>query len=198
MYHLLHKWQRYYAYVVTAVCRRPFFNNIGSRTIMYSPLRIVNPQNITIGDRVVIERNATLYSVASYRDKSYNGKISIGNNVYINYGFNATSASEIVIEDDVLIAFNVSIFDFDHDYRDIDKNINQTDLVVKGRVVVGEKTWLGMNVAILGNVKIGKHCVIAANSVVTKDIPDYSVAAGNPLKIIKRYNTATKQWEGTH
>lgn len=48
---------------------------------------------------------------------------------------------------------------------------------------------------IAGTVEIGNHCVIGANSVVTHDIPDYSVAAGIPCKVIKQYNTETKQWE---
>lgn len=64
-----------------------------------------------------------------------------------------------------------------------------------GGVSIGDETWIGTGVVIAGTVTIGKHCVIGANSVVTKDIPDYCVAAGNPCKIIKRYSFETKQWE---
>ena len=60
---------------------------------------------------------------------------------------------------------------------------------------IGDDTWIGTNVVIAGTVVIGKHCVIGANSVVTHDIPDYSVVAGAPCKVIKQYNTETKQWE---
>lgn len=52
----------------------------------------------------------------------------------------------------------------------------------------------GHEVAVVGNVKVGKHCVIGANSVVTKDIPDYSVAAGIPCKVIKRYDFEKEEW----
>ena len=62
-------------------------------------------------------------------------------------------------------------------------------------IVIGEDTWIGTKATIIGNIHIGKHCVIAANSVITKDIPDYSIAAGIPAKIIKRYNFKTNQWE---
>jgi acetyltransferase-like isoleucine patch superfamily enzyme len=180
---------------MTIIYYKHCFKKIGTNTVIYPVNRLFNPFNVTIGNGVVIEKEATFYAVKNFAGKKYDGKITIGNNVYINYGFNATAANYIEIQDDVLIAYNVSLFDFDHGYEDISKNINQTDLVVKGKIVIGEKSWLGMNVSILGNVTIGKHCVIAANSVVTRDIPDYSVVVGNPSKIIKQYNASTGKWE---
>lgn len=176
-------------------CYKYRFKKIGYSTVIKNPMKIYSPENISIGKRTIIEEGATLYSVNEYNGKKYNGKIFIGNNVYINHHFNATSANSIIIENDVLMAYNVSIFDFDHNYYDIEANINQTDLIVKGSVCIGEKSWIGMNVSILGNVKIGKHCVVGANSVVTKDIPDYSIAIGNPVKIIKMFNIQTNTWE---
>lgn len=195
MYKVINTIYRLSALVQTQCLRRHFFGGIGKKTIMYQPLRIVNPRNIVIGSNVVIEKGSTLYSVKKYSAKLYNGKISIGDRVYINYGFNATAACSVCIEDDVLIGFNVSIFDFNHDYHDITKNINNTELLVKGPVIIGEKSWIGMNTSILGNVRIGKHCVIAANSVVTRDVDDYCVVAGNPAVLIKNYNHITKKWE---
>lgn len=62
------------------------------------------------------------------------------------------------------------------------------------RVVIGDGSWLGKNVVVIGNVSIGKNCVIAANSVVTKDVPDYSIAAGIPARVIKRYDFDRKEW----
>ena len=61
-------------------------------------------------------------------------------------------------------------------------------------VEIGDGTWIGENVCILG-VKIGKNCVIGANSVVTKDIPDYSVVVGSPAVIIKKFNITANRWE---
>ena len=60
-------------------------------------------------------------------------------------------------------------------------------------VIIGDGTWLGENVCVIG-AKIGKNCVIGANSVVTKDIPDYCVAVGVPAKIIKRYCFENNKW----
>ena len=64
----------------------------------------------------------------------------------------------------------------------------------ESKVIIGEGSWLGTNVVVVGKVSIGKHCVIGANSVVTKDIPDYSVAAGIPAKVIKKYDFEKKEW----
>ena len=66
-----------------------------------------------------------------------------------------------------------------------------------GTVVIGEGSWLGENVCVIG-ANVGKNCVIGANSVVTKDIPDYSVAVGVPAKVIKSYNFSSKKWEKPH
>lgn len=68
----------------------------------------------------------------------------------------------------------------------------------KPTLSVGDDTWIGTNVVIAGNIHVGKHCVIGANSVVTKDIPDYSVAAGIPAKVIKRYDFDKGEWIKTN
>lgn len=194
-YWLSNKLKYHFTKIHTQLCKKLFFAHIGDKTIIYSPQKIVNPQNISVGNNVTIERNSTLYSVGAYQGINHQGKIFVGNNVYINYGFNATAANSIIIENDVLCAFNVSIFDFDHGYEDINKNINHTNLKVKGPIVIGEKSWIGMNVSILGSVNIGRHCIIGANSVVTRDIPDYCVVSGNPARVIKQYNVQTEKWE---
>lgn len=57
-----------------------------------------------------------------------------------------------------------------------------------------KETWIGINSVIMSNVKVGKHCVIGANSVVNKDIPDYCVAVGNPAKVVKTFDVKSGQW----
>jgi len=100
---------------------------------------------------------------------------------------------QLKLEKNVGTAYNVFITDSSHEYDDISKTIwNRTKFI--GAVIIGENTLIGSNVCIFG-AKIGRHCVIGANSVVTKDIPDYSVAVGSPARIIKKYNFKTKKWE---
>lgn len=62
-------------------------------------------------------------------------------------------------------------------------------------MIIGEGSWIGTNVVIVGNVRIGKRCVIGANSVVTKDIPNHCIAVGIPAKVVKQYNVHTGCWE---
>ena len=88
------------------------------------------------------------------------------------------------------------ITDCGHEYRDINVPVIDQGIVQRNqKVSIGEGSYIGINAVIVGNVKIGKHCVIGANSVVTKDVPDFCVVAGIPEKVIKRYNSETQQWE---
>ena len=84
-----------------------------------------------------------------------------------------------------------------HGYEDVNTPINLQPIVQKNTVVIGRGSWIGENVCIIG-CSIGKQCVIGANAVVTKNIPDYCVAAGNPAKIIKRYCFDTNSWKKTN
>lgn len=79
------------------------------------------------------------------------------------------------------------ITDCDHEYRNIDVPVIDQGIVQRGqKVSIGEGSYIGINAVIVGNVKIGNHCVVGANSVVTKDVPDYCVVVGCPAKIIKK------------
>mgnify|MGYP001675646852 FL=1 len=73
------------------------------------------------------------------------------------------------------------------------KPVSQQPVIFKGDVVIKEGAWIGENVSIIGAC-IGRNSVVAANSVVTKDIPDYSVCAGVPAKIIKKYCFERNEW----
>jgi acetyltransferase-like isoleucine patch superfamily enzyme len=92
------------------------------------------------------------------------------------------------------MAEKVYISDNIHAYKDVTKPIMHQPIVHKGNVYIGDNSWIGESVSIIG-ANIGKHCVIGANSVVTHDIPDYCVAVGSPAKVIKRYNFDINQWE---
>lgn len=100
----------------------------------------------------------------------------------------------IHIGKDVLIADKVYISDNIHSYEDVNTPIINQPILHKGDVNIGDNSWIGENVSIIG-ANIGKHCIIGANSVVIKDIPDFSVAVGSPAKVIKRYNSEKKIWE---
>lgn len=72
--------------------------------------------------------------------------------------------------------------------------VKSTERFPDGGGYIGDDSWIGTNVVIAGTIEMDKHCVIGANSVVTHDIPDYSVAVGSPCKIIKKCDLKKKCW----
>lgn len=125
------------------------------------------------------------------------GKITIGNNTYIGKS-HIISSSEIFISDDVIISWGVTIVDHDshsiyweyrkHDIKDWKLGLKSWNNINSKPIIISNKVWIGFGVTILKGVNIGEGSVIAANSVVTKDVPAYSIVAGNPAKIIKYIN----------
>jgi acetyltransferase-like isoleucine patch superfamily enzyme len=99
----------------------------------------------------------------------------------------------VIIESNVLIADKVYISDNSHDFESVDTPIISQRVIFKGDTLIREGAWIGENVSIIG-VVIGRNSVVAANSVVLTDVPDYSVVAGIPAKVIKRYDFELKKW----
>lgn len=172
----------------------PFLGKAGNRLQIYNPLKIDGLKNIYIGNNVRIGYKSWLSASTAI---SKNVKLTIGNGCAIG-GFNHIFATgEIKIGNNVLTADKVYISDNLHNYENIEIPIIKQAIKQINSVEIGDGTWIGENACIIG-AKIGRNCVIGANSVVTKDIPDYSVAVGVPAKIIKRFDTATKQWKKTN
>ena len=105
-------------------------------------------------------------------------KVSIGRNVFINSNSLMMSRGSITIEDDVLIAANVSLISNNHD-------LYERQVLTCKPVVVKQGAWIGAGATILPGVTVGRYAVVGAASVVTHDVPDYAVVVGNPAKVIK-------------
>lgn len=117
------------------------------------------------------------------------GTVRIGRGSEIGERCRISIANSLEIGEKVLLSPNVYITDCDHEYRNVDIPVIEQGIVQKGqKVSIGEGSYIGINAVIVGNVKIGNHCVIGANSIVNKDVPDFCVAVGCPVKIIKSYN----------
>ena len=117
----------------------------------------------------------------------FNGyhNIFIGNNVFlvdalINAG---DSKGKVVIEDHVFFGHGVRILARGHNYKKFNEN-RQKEITEKD-IIIKEGAWIGSGAIVLGGVTIGKHAVIGAGSIVTKDIPDFAIAVGNPAKVKK-------------
>ena len=144
--------------------------------------------NIHISKNVVISSNVVLRILNTC-------KLFIGEGTYIGPNCHiAGTKNNIKIGRDVLISDRVFISTTEHRYEDVTKPINQQGFISKGDIVIDDECLMGIGSVILTGVKIGKHSIIGANSVVTHSIPSYSVAVGNPASVIKRYSSKQKKW----
>ena len=156
-----------------------------------------NPDTIHLGKGVKIGNYTYFLPLKHYAGINYNPKIIVGEGCMIGIRNSFAAINEIKIGNHVLFAGYVHITDHSHGYEDIERPCAPQPLFSKGPVIIDDDCWLGFSCEILSGVHIGKHCVVAARSVVTKDVPPYCVVAGNPAKIVKKYNFETKQWERT-
>ena len=115
--------------------------------------------------------------------------ITIGNDVYINFGCVILDCGRVTIGDQVLIGPNVGMYDANHA---LDATERMDGALVPGNISIGNRVWIGGGVIILPNVSIGDDSVIGAGSVVTRDIPRGVVAVGNPCRVLRAITPADK------
>ena len=156
-------------------------------------VRIENPQCVRIDDGAVLNDGCWLSVLTENRERNkpsvtLSPELTIGARTYVGRFGTIACIAKVSIGQDVLISDRVFIGDSAHGYERTDLPIHEQYMVSRGAVEIGDGTWIGIGVSVLGNVKIGRNCVIGAGSVVTKDIPDYCVAAGVPAKILHRIN----------
>ena len=120
------------------------------------------------------------------------GDVIIGSRSFI--GVSNVIIGPVEIADHVMTAQNVVISGMNHSYEDIHTPPTMQK-VTTSQIKISENVWIGANAVITAGVTIGKHSIIGAGSVVTKDIPEYCVAVGNPARLIKTYNHSTNVWE---
>ena len=143
-------------------------------------LQIIGSKNITIGEEFSCWRHCTL---AACED----GSIEIGDRVKLNANvyINACNGGRIVLGNDVLIAPNVVMRASDHVTTHADIVIAEQGHT-PGEIIVEDDVWLGSNVTVVGGVLIGRGAVIAAGSLVTRDVKPYTVVAGVPARFAKK------------
>lgn len=141
-------------------------------------LIFVQLKGIVTGDNVMIGKNAWLQTQDA-------GKIRIGKGTQIGRNFVASAINEIIIGEECLISYGVSIFDHDHDTTKVDTSPMKSGLTKAEKTVIEDGCFIGAHSFILKGVHLGRHCVVGANSVVTKSFPANSIVAGSPAVKIK-------------
>ena len=120
----------------------------------------------------------------------YGTNIKVGKNFFANYNCVILDVAKVTIGDNCQMAPNAAIYTAGHPIHPVSRN---SGYEYGKEVTIGDNVWIGGNTVICPGVHIGDHVVIGAGSVVTKDIPDWSVAAGNPCKVIRTITEEDKR-----
>lgn len=157
------------------------------------------PNHIGHGDLVSIGANTVIleYSRIQVFPELTNvqGSITIGNHCYFGYRNCLLAGADIVIGDNNVFANDFCIVTYNHG-TDPESEIPYMDqkLDKAAPVTIGNGNWFGNGSMVMPGVTVGDKCVIGAGSIVTKDIPSYSMVAGNPARVIKQYDFDSKEW----
>lgn len=156
--------------------------------------------SIEIGEDFVALDGLWLHAVTRYYDQQFSPRIVIGNRVRVSQWVHIAATHYVEIGDDVLIGSKVVITDHNHgqysgQHTSPDVPPSSRQLDCDRSVIIGNNVWLADNVAVTPGASIGRGSVIGANSVVAGEIPPFSLAVGNPAKVIKCFDFDTHQWK---
>lgn len=170
----------------------------GFRLIRF-PLDIRNYKNIRIGKNFTCGHGCRI-EACNYILGKEEISLCIGDNVEINDFVHISAHGKVDIGNNVLMASKIYISDLNHgsyeDNEEYDINIPHRQQKLTSRpIVIEDNVWIGESVCVLGGVTIGLGSIIGALSTVTKSIPPYSIAVGNPARVIKQYDHNTKTWK---
>lgn len=163
----------------------PFFHDLGRGVRIRRTVRMdVVPFNkLAIGDKTIVEDFTVINNGV--------GDVRIGCDSLI--GLSNAIIGPVMIGDKVILAQNVVVSGLNHAYRDARAAIKDQPIETRA-IRIGDGCWLGANVVVTAGVTVGRHCVVAAGSIVTRDVPDYSVVAGNPGRVVKTYDAVRGVW----
>lgn len=155
--------------------RRWQFEQAGRRGAIEAGVRLLGDARIRLGERVTLRRGVVIAG---------NGLLAIGDGTTINEGCRISAFHDVRIGAGCLFAPCVSVLDIDHSF-----DTRAVPLKDQGYrtapVVIGDEAWLGANAVVLRGVRIGRGAIVGANSVVTRDVPDYAIVGGVPARLLR-------------
>ncbi|MDR2391406.1 MAG: acyltransferase [Planctomycetota bacterium] len=194
-YELLMKLRERWIRLHSAMAGRTLGSYGGNGRIEY-PVHINAPKNLSVGRDVVICSGTMLSCVKEWAGRgNFDGRIALGDRVVVREGVQISAAESVTIGNDTGLGRNVLISDHDHDYRLVDRAILENPITAPRPVIIEDGCYLGAMVRVAPGVRIGRHSTIGYASVVTRDIPPYSVAVGSPARVVRRYDFEKKLWE---
>ncbi|MEA4975154.1 MAG: acyltransferase [Paludibacter sp.] len=186
-YELKRKLDDLYSKVYTAWMSRNF-NHFSNDSTIRKQLYLVGGKRISVFSKTYIGSRVTLTAWEKYGEEKFSPSIIIGKSCSIGDDSHITAINMIKIGDNVLTGSKILITDNSHGQsqpNDIDIPPIKRSLYSKGPVIIENNVWIGEKSTILAGVTIGTGAIVAANSVVTKDVPAFAVVAGTPAKIVK-------------
>ncbi len=168
---------------------RPSGIAMGPRSYIFRPFAINQPHALQLGERCEILADSYIWT-----RESGNPRVQIGDSTYIGRHFYLTAIGSITIGIRCVLSDYVYITDCAHGLAPHAGFILHQPLESKGHVAIGDGCFVGFRAVILPGVTLGAHCVVGANSVVTRSFPPYSMVAGAPARLIKTYSHDIKQW----
>lgn len=175
--------------LIYAAWIRREFKSVGSYRV-FSPLRLNGAEYIELGYNVILKGPLRLEAYDEYKGQHFMPRIYIGDNAVIQAYTHIGCINEVRIGKYSTVAERCFIIDHMHGESSLEHLKMHTysrPLYSKGKVCIGDCVQIGEGCVIMPGVTIGDHCIIGSNSVVTKDIPSYSIAAGNPARVLKTF-----------
>ena len=159
-------------------------------------------QRIRLGAGTHLRAGCHLQAVDHYEGAGRKGEgatgappaLIIGDGVLIGRYCHFTAVNRIEIGRNVLFGERIVVADHDHGFQDPDKPPRIQPLSAGSPVIIGDDCWIGDGAAILAGTTLGQHVVVGANAVVTGDVPDFTVVAGNPARAVSRYDAEARKW----
>lgn len=177
------------------IWRHPYGVQMGTGTSLLRPWHIKGRQYIAIGADTRILDHFRVQAIDEYAGQRYSPSVIIGNNIYIGREAYFTAIDRIEIGDGCVLSDYVYITDEMHGIAPDGGPIMEQPLLSKGPVKIGRRCFLGFRAAILPGVTLGDHCVVGSAAVVTRSFPAFSMIAGSPARLVKRYNQGTRSWD---
>lgn len=160
----------------------PFYQHRGHGSKIYGSARMDTPpyRHFSLGEQSVIESFACINNAV--------GDVTIGDHTRI--GIHCTVIGPVSIGSHVNLAQGIVVTALNHNFEDTSCRMDEQGVTTRP-VTIGDDVWIGANAVILPGVTIGRHSVVAAGAVVTKDVPDCCIVGGVPAKVIKQLSPTT-------
>jgi acetyltransferase-like isoleucine patch superfamily enzyme len=169
-----------------------YYGAFGARSVIVPPARVMRPDCVFVGDDVRVHEHAWIAVVEAI--EGVTPRLSIGNGTSIGRFCHLACVGEIEIGPEVLAAERVFIADTYHGYEDVTRPVITQPMAAPEKVTIGWGSFLGEGAIVLAGVTIGEQAYVGAGAVVTHDVPPRTIVAGNPARVVRRWDDASGEW----